>query len=256
MTAIGGGWLYSGNACAVACGRSRRGWVVPGGDHAVRAAVRAEGRGEGSVASRILSGRQDGAVVGDCAVDCFGGDFDADDYRDSGAGVRGGLWIPADRNWLHDGAHRGGAAVSAKGLSGRDADGVSADRPAVWADAVQGDGGVVSADAGGGGGRAGVCRVDCGGDRDWDRGCAVDRDYFGADAAVYVRGRDGGGDLDGRGADGDLRGRDDGGDLVAGAACAGRMGGDSPGCGGGGQVPHAEFCDESDDDVYVLGRGP
>ena len=43
--------------------------------------------------------------------------------------------------------------------------------------------------------------------------------------------------------------------CYAGAACAGWMGDDPCGGGGGGQVPHAELCAEFDDDVYVLGGG-
>src|ERR1035437_5851454 len=76
------GWLYSGNACSLACARSRRGWAVPGGDHALRAALqppsrnqpRGGRRGERPLAARLLSGEQDDSLVGDFAVDCLGGD--------------------------------------------------------------------------------------------------------------------------------------------------------------------------------------
>ncbi len=61
---------------------------------------------------------------------------------------------------------------------GRDADGLSADRSALWRVAAQGHGGIVSADAGGGRGCAGVCGFDCGGNCDRDSRCAVDWDYL------------------------------------------------------------------------------
>src|ERR1700677_2384860 len=102
------------HANAVAWVRSRGGWGLPDCDHAVWAAVQQEGCREGQVAARIFSCEQDDSLVGDCTVDRVGGDFDADDYLDSGCGVCGELWFPAGGDWVHAGAGGGGSDLFAE----------------------------------------------------------------------------------------------------------------------------------------------
>ena len=83
---------------------------VSGGHYAVWAAVSGV---EGPVAARVFSGGADDSVVGDCVVDCVGGDEHADDYQRAGDCVCGRHGVSADCVRVSAGAGGGGAAVFA-----------------------------------------------------------------------------------------------------------------------------------------------
>src|SRR5208283_4536952 len=71
---------------------------VPGGDHAVRAAVSQAAADD----ARLLSRRPQHSVVGDCAVDCGGGDQHADHHQYSRPRLRFEFYFSASGDGVRD----------------------------------------------------------------------------------------------------------------------------------------------------------